>query len=39
MSFQLRDEDVVWDSVKYFAGVLVDNVSHSSLIRHNVTLS
>ena len=34
MSLQFRDKDVVWDSVKCFAQVQVDDVSCSSLIHH-----
>ena len=35
MSLQFRDKDVVWDSVKCFAQVQLDNVSYSSLIDQN----
>ncbi|KAJ7428319.1 Polyadenylate-binding protein-interacting protein 1 [Pitangus sulphuratus] len=34
MPLQFRDKDVVWDSVKHFAQVQVDDISCSSLIYH-----
>ena len=32
MFLQFRDRDLVWDSVKWFSQVRVDDVSYSSLI-------
>ena len=35
MSLQCRDKDVVWDSVKWFAQVQVDDISCSFLIHQH----
>ncbi|RMC04474.1 hypothetical protein DUI87_18919 [Hirundo rustica rustica] len=35
VSPQSRDEDVMWDSIKCFAEVWIDDITHSSLLHQN----